>query len=196
MSSVSRSLSSYISAALLVTAGSVLGSLLTLTIVFRFRDAARRDKNNDDDVALQHAQARRRRLPRLIILVRHGESEANADKLRWRTIPDNLLGLTERGRAQATAIGQRVETILEENQLDRVHLVVSPFERTLQTAAQMRPAFENRIVRTDIESRIREQEMGNLQGDEFQAYRREQQKVGRFWYRFPTGVSQVFGFWS
>jgi len=196
MSSVSRSISSCTSAALLVTAGSVLGSLLTLTIVFRFRDAARRDKNNDDDVALQHAQARRRRLPRLIILVRHGESEANADKLRWRTIPDNLLGLTERGRAQATAIGQRVETILEENQLDRVHLVVSPFERTLQTAAQMRPAFENRIVRTDIESRIREQEMGNLQGDEFQAYRREQQKVGRFWYRFPTGVSQVFGFWS
>ena len=31
--------------------------------------------------------------------------------------------------------------------------------------------------------------MGNLQGAEFAVYRQEQQNVGRFWYRFPTGES-------
>ena len=80
---------------------------------------------------------------------------------------------------------------------DRVHLVLSPFERTLQTARAMRTSLEHRIVRTDIESRIREQEFGNIQqhrGDrsderDFAYHRAQQQKVGRFWYRFPTGES-------
>jgi broad specificity phosphatase PhoE len=66
---------------------------------------------------------------------------------------------------------------------------VSPFERTLQTAAALRPCFEHRIVRTDVQPRIREQEFGNLQDDEFHRSREEQKKVGRFWYRFPTGES-------
>merc|ERR1712032_976631 len=35
----------------------------------------------------------------------------------------------------------------------------------------------------------REQEFGNLQGEEFSDYRREQQSIGRFFYRFPTGES-------
>ena len=53
----------------------------------------------------------------------------------------------------------------------------------------MRTAFEHRIVRTDIESRIREQEFGNVQTEDFQLQRQEQQKIGRFWYRFATGES-------
>lgn len=131
----------------------------------------------------------RRHLPRLVLLVRHGESEANADQSLYQRIPDNLLGLTENGKAQADAVGKKVEQILQQFACDRVHLVVSPFERTLQTAATLRRHFQDRIVRTEIESRIREQEVGNLQDDEFLSFRKQQQKVGRFWYRFPTGES-------
>merc|ERR1719201_2156858 len=36
---------------------------------------------------------------------------------------------------------------------------------------------------------IREQEFGNLQGIEFEELRKEQLRVGRYWYRFPTGES-------
>jgi len=167
------------SSAVLVATGAAAGTLLTLAILRLRRSSP----------SLVEAEDRRRRLPRTIILVRHGESEANADKTIWKTIPDNLVSLTKKGRQQAYMIGKRVESILEKERCARVHLVVSPFERTLQTAASMRKAFEERIVRTDIESRIREQEVGNLQGEEFQGFRREQQKVGRFWYRFPTGES-------
>ena len=144
--------------------------------------------------ALAYAEDKRQRLPKTIILVRHGESEANADEDLWKKIPDNLLGLTNKGREQAKAVGKRVELVLSSNDDDddhsRIHLVVSPFERTLQTASCLRPAIEHRIVRTDIDSRIREQEMGNMQDcEEFQKYRQEQMKVGRFWYRYISGES-------
>lgn len=139
--------------------------------------------------ALLYHRDQRRRLPKTIIVIRHGESEANADKTLWKKIPDNLLGLTEKGRDQARRVGHRVAKILEENNAQRVHLVISPFERTLQTAHHLRQAFDDRIVRTEIESRIREQEVGNIQGEDFEKYRQEQKKVGRFWYRFPTGES-------
>jgi broad specificity phosphatase PhoE len=145
----------------------------------------------------------------MIILVRHGQSQANVDKRIWRALPDNLVRLTEQGQQQAVTVGQRIHHLLEQEAKDgkekpyrRLHLVVSPFERTLQTAAGLRQALDARIVRTDIESRIREQEMGNIQDDDFVEYRKQQQRVGRFWYRFPTGESgadvhdRVKSWWS
>ncbi|KAL3931171.1 MAG: hypothetical protein SGBAC_011434, partial [Bacillariaceae sp.] len=209
---------------------------------------------------LREAIEKRERLPSLIILVRHGESEGNADNTLYRTKPDNLVKLTQKGVEQSSKAGQAVEkifvrydeenpkeqgnhhhhhhnphpksrmtlksssddsssvsslgrddedddevakeddasvaspststsSILQQASIKRVHLIISPFERTLQTAAAMRSGFEHRIVRTDVQPRIREQEFGNLQGDDFQLFRQEQTKVGRFWYRFPTGES-------
>lgn len=196
---------------------------------------------------LQEAIERRHRLPSLIILVRHGESEGNADNTLYRTKPDNLVELTQKGIQQSKKAGERIKNLFDQydkeqqqlreklrsrqqiqqhrglrescaenrNQNDdgddpratsattesataasslhtnikRVHLIISPFERTMQTAAAMRSALEYLIVRTDIQPRIREQEFGNLQGDDFQLFRNEQKKVGRFWYRFPTGES-------
>mmetsp|Transcript_9033 Transcript_9033/g.21489 ORF Transcript_9033/g.21489 Transcript_9033/m.21489 type:complete len:507 (-) Transcript_9033:8-1528(-) len=159
---------------------------------------------------LHDAKKKRDRLPNIIILVRHGESEGNADHTLYRTKPDNLVELTQKGMKQAHKAGKRVEKIFhsldvkahEERQkrgessseghtaaVRRIHLVISPFERTRQTAAAMRPWFAHRIVRTNLEPRIREQEFANLQGQDFGDFRKEQKRVGRFWYRFPTGES-------
>lgn len=100
---------------------------------------------------LEQANERREQLPSLIILVRHGESEGNADHTLYRTKPDNLVNLTEFGRQEAVGAGKRIEEIFQvRGNVNRVHLVVSPFERTLQTAAALRSAFEHRIVRTNI----------------------------------------------
>jgi broad specificity phosphatase PhoE len=146
----------------------------------------------------EEAKHRRDRLPRLVILVRHGESEGNADHTLYRTKPDNLVELTSKGIHQSQEAGKRIEEIFkraDQNRkykdaaIKRVHLVISPFERTLQTAAALRPCFEHRIVRTDVQPRIREQEFGNLQGHDFEDFRKSQKTVGRFWYRFPTGES-------
>merc|ERR1712110_1110161 len=67
--------------------------------------------------------------------------------------------------------------------------IVSPFERTLQTARNIQQVLEGQVVQTEKDPRIREQEFGNLQGDEFATYRKEQKTVGRYFYRFPTGES-------
>eukprot|EP00980_Cylindrotheca_fusiformis_P004450 scaffold949_cov90-Cylindrotheca_fusiformis.AAC.3 len=213
----------------LLASGATLGALLVLAVVSFSRKGSASDNNEDHPPprassttyqnekeqlvnhehnyshckqCLQDAKHRRERLPPLIILVRHGESEGNADNTLYRTKPDNLVELTRKGLEEAQKAGKRVEGIFkkadsrrrpgcgkQEAAIKRVHLVVSPFERTRQTAAAMRPWFEHRIVRTDIQPRIREQEFGNLQGHDFQDFRNEQNKVGRFWYRFATGES-------
>lgn len=40
-----------------------------------------------------------------------------------------------------------------------------------------------------VDAQLREQEFGNLQGDDFQKFREQQSHIGRFYYRFPTGES-------
>lgn len=55
-------------------------------------------------VALQvdfhHKRLYRERCPKRIILVRHGESQANIDDTLYSRVPDNAIELTERGHAQ------------------------------------------------------------------------------------------------
>ena len=148
---------------------------------------------DEADPAMAVVAARRRLMPKRIILVRHGQSEANADHSLLRDRPDNLVELTSLGSNQSTAVGHRIKQLVGD---EICSLVVSPFERTLQTSRNLRLALDpEQIRKTSIEPRIREQEFGNLQGDEFREFRAEQQRVGRFWYRFPTGESgaDVFG---
>lgn len=145
------------------------------------------------NVGTECDEANRQGLPERIILVRHGESEANADHTLYRTKPDNLIVLSEKGCQEAAVAGERIRKILSPK--DQIHMIVSPFKRTMQTAGIIRGAIESQLVRTYIEPLIREQEFGNMQGDEFEKFRWEQSTVGRFYYRFPTGESgaDVYG---
>lgn len=67
---------------------------------------------DESDPALAFAAAQRRLLPKRIILVRHGESEANADQSLLRHKPDNLIELTAKGSEQALAVGQRIKDVV------------------------------------------------------------------------------------
>lgn len=192
---------SYRSTLLLVgAAGAIVGGIVATLLVRRRRQIRSREFAPTTHARCEHCLAderdNRSRLPTLIILVRHGESEGNADHTLWRKKADNLIELSSDGVKEACAAGEQIEKIFEtfdKNKslpnIKRVHMIVSPFERTLQTSYFMRPHFDHRIVRTEVEPRIREQEFGNLQGDEFERFREEQSSVGRFWYRFPTGES-------
>ena len=140
------------------------------------------------------AKDNRHSLPQRIILVRHGESEGNADHTLYRTKPDNLINLTARGEQQAREVGARIRAMVGPSA--RVTIIASPFDRTLQTMRSLRGAFgAGQVVETAIEPRVREQEFGNLQGESFKEFRLEQMRVGRFYYRFPTGESgsDVYG---
>ena len=49
------------------------------------------------DLATASALAAKRKLPSRVILLRHGESEGNADATLYRTKADNLIELTPKG---------------------------------------------------------------------------------------------------
>jgi len=140
----------------LVASGAILGALVTLFALRQRRKRYRNEKENFENeeesrtnhcgckLCFQDAQHRRERLPSMIILVRHGESEGNVDREVYTRKPDHLVELTKRGIGQAKEAGKRIETIFKEadeisggrgSSIRRVHLVVSPFERTRATAA-------------------------------------------------------------
>lgn len=101
------------------------------------------------------AWAANQNLPRYIILVRHGESQGNADRTVYLSKPDNLIEVTDLGTKQAEEAGRRVRTLIGSAP---VHMFVSPFQRTLQTARSIRKQLTNRqIIRTSVDPRIREQ---------------------------------------
>lgn len=85
-----------------------------------------------------------------LYLARHGESTGNAERLIFgqRDYP-----LTEKGRAQARALGRS----LEGARIERV--VASPLIRALETARLARP---NAAIETDV--RLMEQFMGRWEG--------------------------------
>lgn len=142
--------------------------------------------NSGKNIAQLVAEASRELLPRRIILLRHGESEGNVDSKVYRNKPDNAVELTSLGSQQAEQAGRRIKELIGD---DRVHMFVSPFQRTLQTARNVELALGCQLRQIEKDPRIREQEFGNLQGDDFSKYREEQKVVGRYFYRFPTGES-------
>ena len=130
-------------------------------------------------------------MPERIILLRHGESEANVDSTILAHKADNLIELTEKGREQARRAGLRLRDLLGPDAV--ITVVLSPFERTQQTLCALMETFGEHAVReVHVDPRVREQEFGNLQSQEdLQTAREEAQKVGRFYYRRPNGESSA-----
>ena len=82
-----------------------------------------------------------------IFLIRHGESEGNVDLAVYRTKPDHAIELTPNGKAMATASGRFLKDYLlrtlprtADGRIDPQHhvrMLVSPYERTRQTAEEI-----------------------------------------------------------
>ncbi|WP_309055962.1 histidine phosphatase family protein [Streptomyces sp.] len=123
--------------------------------------------------------------PRRIVLVRHGESEGNADDTVYEREPDHALRLTPAGLRQAEETGEWLRDLFGE---DRVSVYVSPYRRTHETLQAFRLPADR--VRVREEPRLREQDWGNWQDREDvrlqKAYR---DAYGHFFYRFAQGES-------
>jgi broad specificity phosphatase PhoE len=183
----------------LLLLGVGVGASLTWAIAQNFIWSWLGQEQNKGNLSSSYEERKRERLPDLVILVRHGESEGNVDKTLWWKVPDNKIRLTEKGRLQAMQVGERIERVLQHYEsnlgicMQRLHIHASPFERTIETARLARKSIEHRVARHNMCPRLREQEFGNMQSADFKAYREEQKYVGRFWYRFPTGESGADG---
>jgi probable phosphoglycerate mutase len=98
---------------------------------------------------------------RLFVLVRHGESELNVSR-RVNGDPDVAVGLTEKGVAEAEALavqlaGLEVDVCLH-----------TRFERTRRTAER---ALLGRGVPVEVEPRLDDIDVGELEGKSIEDYR-------------------------
>jgi broad specificity phosphatase PhoE len=138
--------------------------------------------------------------PDRIFIVRHGQSEGNADRSIYSKKPDYTVELTERGQSQALEAGERIGKIITKGVISKpsVQFYVSPYWRTRQTYLGIlkgikNVAGENRLRHTYYEDpRLREQEWGqkleNREGwrDDLEVTR---DSFGHFYWRFPEGES-------
>ena len=124
--------------------------------------------------------------PQVIYLIRHGESEGNADWSLYKKVPDWQMHLTVRGREQASRMAEKL--LQEVASFLPIQIYSSPWYRARETAQAIREAYKNVVYRED--PRLREQEWGNYQ-EELLAEKidRERDKFGTFFYRMPYGES-------
>jgi len=137
--------------------------------------------------------------PRLIIIIRHAQSEGNRDKTIHQNTPDHKVGLTPEGQEQARQAGEKLRSLLRQD--DSLHFFISPYKRTRQTTEGILTTlcsndpdpspFQRHHIKVYEEPRIREQDFGNFQpgGDEVERLWRERASYGHFFYRIPNGES-------
>ncbi|KAL8825573.1 MAG: hypothetical protein Q9170_007743 [Blastenia crenularia] len=137
--------------------------------------------------------------PRLIILIRHAQSEGNKNREIHQTVPDHRVKLTPEGRKQAEAAGLKLRSLLRPD--DTLHFFTSPYRRTRETTegilnalTSSNPApspFPRHTIKVYEEPRLREQDFGNFQpgSQEMARMWAERAEYGHFFYRIPNGES-------
>lgn len=137
--------------------------------------------------------------PRLIIIIRHAQSEGNRDKTIHQSTPDHKVGLTPEGHDQAREAGDKLRKLLRND--DNLHFFISPYRRTrettegiLSTLCSNEPVpspFQRSHIKVYEEPRLREQDFGNFQPgtEEVERLWRERAAYGHFFYRIPNGES-------
>lgn len=137
--------------------------------------------------------------PRLIILIRHAQSEGNKSREIHQTTPDHRVKLTSDGWAQAHEAGRRLRKLLRPD--DTLHFFTSPYRRTRETAEGIlttltsdedEPSpFRRSDIKVYEEPRLREQDFGNFQpcSAEMERMWQERADYGHFFYRIPNGES-------
>lgn len=137
--------------------------------------------------------------PRLIIIIRHAQSEGNRDKTIHQTVPDHKVALTAEGHQQALEAGEKLRALLRPD--DTLHFFTSPYRRTRETTEGILTGltsndpvpspFQRSYIKVYEEPRLREQDFGNFQPgtEETERLWRERAEYGHFFYRIPNGES-------
>lgn len=123
--------------------------------------------------------------PQHIIILRHGESQANVDKSIYEHTPDYLVELTQKGREQCKACGQQLKPLLDDKKLT---VWTSPYTRARQTAQIVLEQIEGASVSIKEDPRLREQDWGNFYSlEEAKQKSSERRAFSYFFYRIPHG---------
>ncbi|KAI0137381.1 phosphoglycerate mutase [Xylariales sp. AK1849] len=137
--------------------------------------------------------------PRLLIIIRHAQSEGNKNREIHQAIPDHRVKLTPDGWNQAHEAGRRLRSLLRAD--DTLHFFTSPYRRTRETTEGILATltsddpdptpFKRSNIKVYEEPRLREQDFGNFQpcSAEMERMWQERADYGHFFYRIPDGES-------
>ncbi|EAW09579.1 acid phosphatase DET1 [Aspergillus clavatus NRRL 1] len=137
--------------------------------------------------------------PRMIILIRHAQSEGNKNREIHQTVPDHRVKLTPEGHRQAREAGCKLRGLLRPD--DTIHFFTSPYRRTRETTEGILESltsdipspspFPRNTIKVYEEPRLREQDFGNFQpcSAEMERMWLERADYGHFFYRIPNGES-------
>ncbi|OBT63242.1 hypothetical protein VE03_07762 [Pseudogymnoascus sp. 23342-1-I1] len=137
--------------------------------------------------------------PRMIILIRHAQSEGNKNRDIHQNIPDHRVKLTNDGWDQAHEAGRQLRALLKPD--DTLHFFTSPYRRTRETTEGILStltsddpspsSFPRGNIKVYEEPRLREQDFGNFQpcSAEMERMWQERADYGHFFYRIPNGES-------
>lgn len=124
-----------------------------------------------------------------VYLIRHGESEGNANHAVYESVPDWAVPLTEKGKEDSYQLGMDMAKKLDQFRNANPIVFVSPFVRTQQTFEYWKHGWDdkNGFDITDIreESLLREQRWGK--GSRRDVSQRT--KYGTYFYEFENGES-------
>ena len=127
--------------------------------------------------------------PKNIILIRHGQSQGNVNRILYSSVPDYAVELTDVGIQQA----QRAGEVLKVGFTGNFAVYSSPYFRTIQTLNNIGKTkkFDRQRDWIREEPRIREQEWcGKLPSDGFSLEQEDARfGYGHFYYRFDGGES-------
>jgi broad specificity phosphatase PhoE len=130
---------------------------------------------------------RKKHRPLRIILIRHGQSQANDDLSIYGTTPDHKICLSEKGIAQAKEAGVQLKKIIG-NQKSK--FMISPYQRTRQTFENIVSSLDGNNYDFEEETLIRELEIGNLVDFKSSENVMEKRKqISPFYFRFNSGES-------
>lgn len=129
-----------------------------------------------------------------LILIRHGESEGNANPKRYLEVSDHSIELTAKGEFQAIAAGALLSNKIEYPDDKKLRVITSPYRRTLRTTelilqelTKALPGVEIQLHQSPI---VREQEYKIFENEEDRSVKFvELKEYGRFWYRFKNAES-------
>lgn len=125
--------------------------------------------------------------PQKIIILRHGESEANVDSGLYAGKPNHLMVLTPKGREQCAARGKSLKPVLDGK---RITVWSSPYARSRETAEIVMAQIDPAGIRYREDPRLREQDWGNFYTrEEAQERSDERKQHSYFFYRIAGGES-------
>lgn len=127
-----------------------------------------------------------------LFLIRHAQSEANADTSILEKKADAYFDLTPLGREQALECAKKLVTNLDKDVPLKVF--ISPFNRTVQTFEivfdYIKKSTDFQVLSYEIDFRLVEQSQGNFVSKErAEQFFFERDKYSKFYYRYPEGES-------